>query len=371
MSKSTAGSSSKGKAIAYPIQPDLPEIRPNDVVIAVMGITGTGKTTFISHFSERPLKIGHGLEACTAAVEISQCKLPDGSKIFLVDTPGFDDTYKSDTEILREIAHWLATAYTCDIKLTGIIYLHRIQDPRVTGTGLKNLIMFQKLCGEDGLGSVVLATTRWSAIPLKTAEDHESQLKAEFWKAMIDNGSEVFRQDRGRESALEIIQYLIRKRRPVTLDIQRDMVDKGLELNETAAGKEIVSEAEKQNKANEEKIALIREELKEALRRKDEAGKEELEELKAETEKEMRKYRDELQKMKVGREELRRQMEEKYMKEKEELLQQMRANENLLKEEEHQRQAMQEKHKQELELQKARLQNKYYQLLLSNKCWIM
>ena len=241
----------------------------------------------------------------------------------------------------------------------------------MTGTGLKNLIMFQKLCGEDGLGSVVLATTRWSAIPLKTAEDHESQLKAEFWKAMIDNGSEVFRQDRGRESALEIIQYLIRKRRPVTLDIQRDMVDKGLELNETAAGKEIVSEAEKQNKANEEKIALIREELKEALRRKDEAGKEELEELKAETEKEMRKYRDELQKMKVGREELRRQMEEKYMKEKEELLQQMRANENLLKEEEHQRQAMQEKHKQELELQKARLQNKYYQLLLSNKCWIM
>ncbi|KAF2807464.1 uncharacterized protein BDZ99DRAFT_500650 [Mytilinidion resinicola] len=371
MSRSTGGSSLKGKAIAYPTQPDLPELRPNDIVIAVMGITGTGKTTLISYFSEREMKIGHGLEACTATVEISRCNLPDGSKIFLVDTPGFDDTYKSDTEILREVAHWLTAAYTHDIKLTGIIYLHRIQDPRVTGTGLKNLIMFQKLCGEEGLGSVVLATTRWSAISLETAEDHESQLKAEFWKAMIDHGSRVFRQDRGRESALEIIQYLIRKKRPVTLDIQSDMVDKGLELNETAAGKEVVSEAEKQNKANEERIALIRKELQEALTRKDEESREELEELKAETEKEMRTYREELQKMKVGREELRRQMEEKYKKEKEQLLQQMQANEKLLEEEEHRRRTMEEKHKQDLELQKAKLQNKYYQLLLSDKCWVM
>jgi len=27
--------------------------------------------------------------------------------VVLVDTPGFDDTYKSDMEILRKIAEWL------------------------------------------------------------------------------------------------------------------------------------------------------------------------------------------------------------------------------------------------------------------------
>lgn len=38
-------------------------IRPNDIVIAIMGLTGTGKSTFISHFCQTA-RIGHGLEAC-------------------------------------------------------------------------------------------------------------------------------------------------------------------------------------------------------------------------------------------------------------------------------------------------------------------
>jgi len=38
--------------------------RPEDIVIAVMGITGSGKTTFINHFSEKELMIGHGLDSC-------------------------------------------------------------------------------------------------------------------------------------------------------------------------------------------------------------------------------------------------------------------------------------------------------------------
>jgi len=37
--------------------------RPGDIVIAVMGITGSGKSTFISHFAEGVI-IGHTLEAC-------------------------------------------------------------------------------------------------------------------------------------------------------------------------------------------------------------------------------------------------------------------------------------------------------------------
>jgi predicted GTPase len=32
----------------------------------------------------------------------------DGRRVVLIDTPGFDDTNKSDTDILRMIAHYLA-----------------------------------------------------------------------------------------------------------------------------------------------------------------------------------------------------------------------------------------------------------------------
>ena len=45
--------------------------------------------------------------------------------------------------------------------LSGILYLHRITDNRMAGTPLKNLQVFQKLCGRDALGKVYLTTTMW------------------------------------------------------------------------------------------------------------------------------------------------------------------------------------------------------------------
>lgn len=48
------------------------------------------------------LVVGHTLDSCTTMVRM--VKVHD---IILVDTPGFDDTYKSDTEILNMIADWL------------------------------------------------------------------------------------------------------------------------------------------------------------------------------------------------------------------------------------------------------------------------
>lgn len=35
-----------------------------DVYIALMGLTGAGKSTFISHFTEEKVVIGHGIESC-------------------------------------------------------------------------------------------------------------------------------------------------------------------------------------------------------------------------------------------------------------------------------------------------------------------
>ena len=51
-----------------------------------------------------------GLESCTAEVKLADMFTLDGRTVTLVDTPGFDDTTKSDTEILKVIAAFLATA---------------------------------------------------------------------------------------------------------------------------------------------------------------------------------------------------------------------------------------------------------------------
>ena len=50
-----------------------------------------------------------GLESCTAEVKLADKFLLYGKAVALVDTPGFDDTTKSDAEILKIIAAFLAT----------------------------------------------------------------------------------------------------------------------------------------------------------------------------------------------------------------------------------------------------------------------
>ena len=82
--------------------------------------------------------------------------LPDNQKIYVMDTPGFDDTFTNDIDTLRNIAGWLGDTYSHKITLSGIIYLHRIQDNKMQGAAMKNLRMFRKLVGNDGLNNVSL-----------------------------------------------------------------------------------------------------------------------------------------------------------------------------------------------------------------------
>ena len=51
-----------------------------------------------------------GLESCTAEVQLAEELTLDERVVTLIDTPGFDDTSKSDTEILKMIAIFLAAA---------------------------------------------------------------------------------------------------------------------------------------------------------------------------------------------------------------------------------------------------------------------
>jgi hypothetical protein len=53
-------------------------------------------------------RVGCSLKSCTQKIEPSIITPPNDRRIVLVDTPGFDDTFIDDTEILRRIAIWLA-----------------------------------------------------------------------------------------------------------------------------------------------------------------------------------------------------------------------------------------------------------------------
>ena len=294
----------------------------------------------------------------TGKVEIYPSTLPDGTKLFLVDTPGFDDTYKSDTEILMEVANWLSGAYEKNIGLTGIIYLHRILDVRLGGAAMRNLRMFKKLCGEKSLASVVLATTRWSNVTSEEGAQREQELctNDRMWKRMIDNKSKVFRHDRDEVSALEIIQYLVKRGDSVTLDIQKDLVDKGLSLDQTAAGQEIQAEIDKQRKGYEKQIQELREEMQEALAKRDQELQEDLEAERAKLEFKLAEAREMDRKLQADREQLRQQMEEEARRERNELLEKLRQQDKLLAREEARLEEIKDRNRTELERHKLELQ---------------
>ena len=93
-----------------------------------MGATGSGKTTvnemiilhiclksqsilqFINVASGSDLRVGRGLVSCTVEVAHAQPFWLDGLSVTLIDTPGFDDTTTSDTDILTRIAAFLSTS---------------------------------------------------------------------------------------------------------------------------------------------------------------------------------------------------------------------------------------------------------------------
>jgi GTPase Era involved in 16S rRNA processing len=53
--------------------------------------------------------IGHSLQSCTTEITTTRVCFPEkcDADVVFVDTPGFDDTNKSDGEILEMLAHWL------------------------------------------------------------------------------------------------------------------------------------------------------------------------------------------------------------------------------------------------------------------------
>jgi len=53
------------------------------------------------------LRIRTDLVSCTAEAQLADGFTLDGRQVILIDTPGFDDTNKSDTDILELIAVFL------------------------------------------------------------------------------------------------------------------------------------------------------------------------------------------------------------------------------------------------------------------------
>jgi len=219
---------------------------PSDFIIVIMGPTGAGKSNFINHLTGLgETRNARNLKSDTKDVTPYIIYHHDGFRVVLVDTPGFDDTYRSDTDVLRTIANRLTQRYPGGetLRAGGIAYLHRITDKRMSGSVYKNLQMFGRLCGDLPLRRVRLVTTMWdTARDRRAAEQREKELKDDFWKDLISDGAVMRRFDNTPASA-QVIQdeLLVLGKDGDELLLQEELVEQGKRLNETEAGKVLYS----------------------------------------------------------------------------------------------------------------------------------
>ncbi|EGO57913.1 hypothetical protein NEUTE1DRAFT_63272, partial [Neurospora tetrasperma FGSC 2508] len=213
-------------------------------MILVMGVTGAGKSTFVNALKPESVTVGHTLESTQAPPQAIQIFLNEEQtrSVTVVDTPGFDDTRRSNTQILAEITEYLVTQYALRVPLRGIIYMHSIHDNRMKHSSRQFLEMFQLLCGDEALRKVKFVTTHWDNIdPEREGEAlrREQQLLDEWWAPMLGKGSSNTQFSGSHDSAEGIVLDLMSDDESIVLEVQRELVDCDMELGETKAGKSL------------------------------------------------------------------------------------------------------------------------------------
>ncbi|TFK28454.1 hypothetical protein FA15DRAFT_665424 [Coprinopsis marcescibilis] len=231
----------------------MDDAQADDLIIPLMGPTGVGKSSFINaYLGTAVAQVGHELESCTRHIDWYSTILPPkscyaGRRLILVDTPGFDDTYADDAEILRRIGVWLAASYANGTSLAGVIYLHDINQKRMLGSTRLNLKMFERLVGKDSLPTVSLVTTQWETVRVQAGVDREKELSAEFWTDALKGGATVSRVQKTPEHPkphLDVVENVLRrhfesKAKARALLIQQELVDKERIIPLTTAGQEL------------------------------------------------------------------------------------------------------------------------------------
>jgi len=200
----------------------------------------------------------------------------EGVRVWLIKTIRFDNKVCSDVEVLKDVAFWLAAAYSQGTRLAGIIYLHRITNFGISDLALRNLMMLKQLCGAKQLNSVIIATTPWKyhegKLVLKAVGQQRNKELVEtdeLWAGMIKKGGRIERHDGTVESARRIVSELVGRRTRIVLDIQRQLVDDMKILYDTDAGQALQSELVKERKRYEADFASLRIDMERAIRERD------------------------------------------------------------------------------------------------------
>ena len=130
----------------------------------------------------------------------------------------------------------------------------------MAGTPLKNLRVFQQLCGDDNLSRIVLTTTMWDEVDEEVGKERLKELEGSFWKGMIGRGSTTFCYENTKKSAEDLLLRLVANKRGA-VRLQKEM-DRDMELRETGAGQELHSRLDELAAKQTKDLERLRKQMK-------------------------------------------------------------------------------------------------------------
>lgn len=204
---------------------DLPIPLEGNMVL-VLGETGAGKSFFVRKLtSNMEVRVGHYLESCTSSVDthsrtfvltetgttVSEAfeTAIGGTKLLVIDTPGFDDSKRSDSDVVIEISACLTAQAAMGVRLLGIVYIQDITIARMRRSLKHELNMMKKIVGKKNYRHVLLVTTKWGdKTRSREYEGRLHELEDDYWSDMIEGRASVHRFDGSTDSARSIVAQL-------------------------------------------------------------------------------------------------------------------------------------------------------------------
>ena len=93
-----------------------------------------------------------------------------------------------------------------NVKVTGILYLHNIQDNRLTRPPPTHIL--QDLCGDNNAKHLMFVTTHWDRVESALGERREMQIQSRL-RPLLRAGARTDRFDMTTDSAWRIVESLV------------------------------------------------------------------------------------------------------------------------------------------------------------------
>jgi len=131
------------------------------------------------------------------------------------------------------------------------------------GISTRNFKMFRQLCGDSSLRNVVIVTNMWGEVSKEIGEAREQELITQdiFFKPVLEKGALLERHENTPASAYKILRTII-DNHPLSLQIQRELVDQKMDISQTAAGEELNKELKEQMEKHRREMRMVQEEMR-------------------------------------------------------------------------------------------------------------